>query len=304
MKINHRSRKSRMSEPLLYMHYVLSVLKEMRGCTVPEVMDGDVMVESNPCKGVLEDDTHIAWSDALWLCLTAMTLEDIVVARILLVICLEYDEHLVGNGHVAVLPSLALEDEQLPAVKADVVPSETARFADSECAIVDDGKKSLVEQRTAVAQKSCNLLLGEHSWQSLRLANLWEYKAAGLLETHHLVVGLKTEDSVLEERQAATVLRQESRKIIVDVCLCELLWQLFEKQHCLSNLQAIVIDTAVSILCKTQLLSEKRNAVPEFGYSRDRLVQSVFGHINLWWRGLMTGGVEKSRHLPPPFRET
>ena len=76
------------------------------------------------------------------------------------------------------------------------------------------------------------------------------------------------------------------------------------QQHCLSNLQAIVIDTAVSILCKTQLLSEKRNAVPEFGYSRDRLVQSVFGHINLWWRGLMTGGVEKSRHLPPPFRET
>ena len=110
--------------------------------------------------------------------------------------------------------------------------------------------------------------------------------------------------SVLEEGQAATVFVQECRQVVVDVRLCELIRQLFEEQHCLINLQAIVIDTAVCILCQTQLFSEKRNAVTEFGYSRDRLVQSVFGHINLWWRGLMTGGVEKSRHLPPPFRET
>ena len=109
---------------------------------------------------------------------------------------------------------------------------------------------------------------------------------------------------MLEERDAATVLGKECGQVVVDVCLGELLRQLIEKQHCLSNLQAIIINTAVCILCQTQLFSEKRNAVPEFGYSRDRLVQSVFGHINLWWRGLMTGGVEKSRHLPPPFRET
>ena len=64
-----------------------------------------------------------------------------------------------------------------------------------------------------------------------------------------------------------------------------------EKQHCLSNFQAIIINTVVCILCQTQLFSEKRNAVTEFGYSRDRLVQCCIGHGNLWWRGLMTGGL-------------
>ena len=77
-----------------------------------------------------------------------------------------------------------------------------------------------------------------------------------------------------------------------------------DKQHCLSNLQAIIINTAVCILCQTQLFSEKRNAVTEIGNGRDRLVQSIFGHISLWWRGLMTGGLAVSRHLPPPFEET
>src|SRR5574344_2947684 len=84
MKINHRSRESRMSEPLLHVHYVLSVFQEMRGRTMPQVVDGDGMVECDPRQCVLEDDPHIAWSDALWLFVPAMTLEDIVVARILL----------------------------------------------------------------------------------------------------------------------------------------------------------------------------------------------------------------------------
>lgn len=224
MKINHRSRKSHMSEALLHVYYVLSVFQKMRGRTVPQFVDGDGMVECDPRQCVLEDDSHIAWSDALWLCLASMTLEDIVVARILLPICLEHDDHLVGNGHVAVFTSLALEDKQLLAVKADVVPSEAACLADPEGAVVDDGKQGFVVQG-AVADKTSNLLLGEHS----------------------------------------------------------------EKQHCLSNFQAIVIDTAVCILCQTQLLSKKRNAVPEFGYSRDRLVQCCIGHGYLWWRGLMTG---------------
>ena len=83
-----------MSEPLLHMHYVLSVFQEMSGRTVPKVVDCDGMVECDPGKGVLENDTHIAWSDALWLFVVAMTLEDIVVARILLAICFEHDEHL------------------------------------------------------------------------------------------------------------------------------------------------------------------------------------------------------------------
>ena len=256
-----------MSEPLLYVHYVLSVFQEMRGRTMPQVVYRDGMVESYPCQRVLENDTHIAWSDALWLCLTAMTLEDIVIARILLAICFEHHEHLVGNGHVSVLPSLSLEYEQLLAVKADVVPSETACLADPECAVVDDGKQSLVIQG-AVAEKSCNLLLGEYSWQPLRLADIRKNEPVWLLVAHDFVVGLESEDHVLEERKAATILVQECRQVIVDVSLRELFRQLFEKQHCLSNLQAIVIDTAVCILCQTQLFCEKRNAVPEFRYSR------------------------------------
>ena len=256
-----------MSEPLLYMHYVLSVLKEMSGCTVPQVVDGDGMVECDPRQCVLEDDSHIAWSDALWLFVPAMTLEDIVVARILLPICLEYDEHLVGNGHVAVFTPLALEDEQLLAVKADVVPSEAACLANPEGTVVDNGKQGLVIQGT-VAEKTGDLLLGEHSWQSLWLAHFWKHETVWLLKPHHLVVGLQSEHCVLEEREAATVLVQERRQIVVDVTLCELLRQLLEKQHCLSNLQAIIINTVVCILCQTQLFSEKRNAVTEFGYSR------------------------------------
>ena len=73
---------------------------------------------------------------------------------------------------------------------------------------------------------------------------------------------------MLEKEQAATVFVQECRQIVVDVRLCELLRQLFEDRHCLSNFQSIVTDTAVCILCQTQLLSKKRNAVPECGYSR------------------------------------
>ena len=223
-----------MSEALLHVYYVLSVFQKMRGRTVPQFVDGDGMVECDPRQCVLEDDSHIAWSDALWLCLASMTLEDIVVARILLPICLEHDDHLVGNGHVAVFTSLALEDKQLLAVKADVVPSEAACLADPEGAVVDDGKQGFVVQG-AVAEKAGNLLLGEHSRQPLRLAHWREYESSRLLKPHHLVVGLQSENHVLEEGQAATVFVQECRQIVVDVRLCELIRQLFEKQHCLSN---------------------------------------------------------------------
>ena len=278
MKINHSSRKSRMSEPLLHMQYVLSVFQEMRGCTVPKVVDSDGLVKCDPCQGVLENGSHIAWSDALWLCLASMTLEDIVVARILFPECAQHHEHLVGDGHVAVLAPLALEDEQLLSVKADVVPSETACLADPEGTVVDNGKQGLVIQGT-VAEKTGDLLLGEHSWESLWLAHFWKHETVRLLKPHHLVVGLQSEHSVLEERDAATVLGKECGQVVVDVRLCELLRQLIEKQHCLSNFQAIVIDTAVCILCQMRLFSKKRNADLEFGYSRDRLVQCSIGHF-------------------------
>ena len=302
MKINHRSRKSHMSEALLHVYYVLSVFQEMRGCTVPKVVDSDGLVKCDPCQGVLENGSHIAWSDALWLCLASMTLEDIVVARILFPECAQHHEHLVGDGHVAVLAPLALEDEQLLSVKADVVPSETACLADPEGTVVDNGKQGLVIQGT-VAEKTGDLLLGEHSWQSLWLAHFWKHESVRLLKPHHLVVGLQSEHCVLEEREAATVLVQERRQIVVDVTLCELLRQLLEKQHCLSNFQAIIINTAVCILCQTQLFSEKRNAVTEFGYGRNCLVQCIVGHGILGWRGIMTGGLAVSRHLPPPFKK-
>lgn len=174
-------------------------------------------------------------------------------------------------------------------------------LTDPEGVVVDDGKQGLVVQG-AVAEKTGNLLLGEHPWESLRFAHWREYKTARLLKPHHLVVGLQSEYGVLEEGQAATVLGKECGQVVVDVCLCELIWQLFEEQHCLSNLQAIIINTVVCILCQTQFLSKKRNAVPECGNSRDRLVQCIIGHGYLWWRGLMTEVLrEKTRHLPSPF---
>ena len=185
---------------------------------------------------------------------------------------------------------------------SSLLSAQVARRAAAEGTVIDDGKHGLVIKWT-VAQKSGNLLLGKHPWQPLRLTHLWKHESARLLKPHHLVVCLQSEHRVLENRQAATVLLQECRQIVVDVCLCELIRQLLEKQHCLSNFQAIVIDTVVCILCQTQHFSEKRNAVTEFGYGRDRLVQCIIGHGILWWRGLMTGG-ERIRHLPSPFRET
>ena len=181
--------------------------------------------------------------------------------------------------------------------------AQAARRAAAEGTVIDDGKHGLVIKWT-VAQKSGNLLLGKHPWQPLRLTHLWKHESARLLKPHHLVVCLQSEHRVLEERQTATVLLQECRQIVVDVCLCELLRQLLEKQHCLSNLQAIVIDTAVCILCQTQLFSEKRNAVTEFGYGRNCLVQCIIGHGLFWVKGNNDGVVREVPSAPSPFKET
>ena len=238
--------------------------------------------------------TQGMWSEGL--SLAAMTLEDIVVARILFPECAQHHEHLVGDGHVAVLAPLALEDEQLLAVKADVVPSETACLAAPEGAVVDNGKQGLVIQGT-VAEKTGDLLLGEHSWESLWLAHFWKHETVWLLKPHHLVVGLQSEHCVLEEREAATVLVQERRQIVVDVTLCELLRQLLEKQHCLSNLQAIIINTVVCILCDAQLFSKQFNTFPKIGNGCNSLVQSIFGHGNCGVKGNNDVGVKEFRQL-------
>ena len=238
--------------------------------------------------------TQGMWSEGL--SLAAMTLEDIVVARILFPECAQHHEQLVGDGHVAVLAPLALEDEQLLAVKADVVPSETACLAAPEGAVVDNGKQGLVIQGT-VAEKTGDLLLGEHSWESLWLAHFWKHETVWLLKPHHLVVGLQSEHCVLEEREAATVLVQERRQIVVDVTLCELLRQLLEKQHCLSNLQAIIINTVVCILCDAQLFSKQFNTFPKIGNGCNSLVQSIFGHGNCGVKGNNDVGVKEFRQL-------
>ena len=65
----------------------------------------------------------------------------------------------------------------------------------------------------------------------------------------------------------------------------------------MSNLQAIVINTVACILCQTQLFSEKRNAVAEYGYSRDHLVQCVIGHGFFVVEGINDGGVKDFRQL-------
>ena len=57
--------------------------------------------------------------------------------------------------------------------------------------------------------------------------------------------------------------------------------------------EASVSCTAVCILCQTQLFSEKRNAVTEFGYGRNCLVQCIIGHGVFWVKGNNDGGVRE-----------
>lgn len=90
--------------------------------------------------------------------------------------------------------------------------------------------------------------------------------------------------------------------------------KLLEIQHCLSNFQAVIIDTTVSILSQTEFLRKKRtdakpsaiqarlvmaevrrrktelNAFLEFRNGFNRLVQVGIGHGVSWCRGLMTEG--------------
>ena len=62
-------------------------------------------------------------------------------------------------------------------------------LTDPEGTVVDNGKQGFVVQG-AVAEKTGNLLLGEHSRQPLRFAHGREYETSRLLKPHHLVVGL------------------------------------------------------------------------------------------------------------------
>ena len=161
------------------------------------------------------------------------------------------------------------------------------------------------------------------------LSDFGHAESVRLLVAHYFVVGLESEDRVLEEGLAAPVPVEQHREITLDVVLCELFRQLLEVQHGLSDFQAIVIDAVVRILCDAHLFSKKFNTSPEFGngfkptheasaessslelcLARRRKTKSialskiVLAMVFLWWRGLMTGGLAVSRHLPPPFIET
>ena len=68
--------------------------------------------------------------------------------------------------------------------------------------------------------------------------------------------------------------------------------------------EASVSCTAVCILCQTQLFSEKRNAVTEFGYGRNCLVQCIIGHGVFWVKGNNDGRVSGFPSAPSPFKET
>ena len=99
------------------------------------------------------------------------------------------------------------------------------------------------------------------------------------------------------------VLAQECGQVAVDVCLSELLRQLIGKQHCLSNFQAIIINTAVCILCDAQFLRKQFNTFPEFGNGCNSLVQSVFGHGVFGVKGNNDRGVRIFLSAPSPFKE-
>ena len=79
-----------------------------------------------------------------------------------------------------------------------------------------------------------------------------------------------------------------------------------EKQHCLSNFQAIVINTVVCILCDAQFFSKQFDTFPKIGNGFYSLVQCVIGHGFFVVEGINDVVVKgkKTRHLPSPFRET
>ena len=94
---------------------------------------------------------------------------------------------------ISVLVSFALSDEEHPAVKADILPSESAHFTDPECAVVDKRQQGLVVQ-PARFEMLGNTSLGEYSGKFLRLSDFRKHQTSGLFESHDLVVVLQPKD--------------------------------------------------------------------------------------------------------------
>ena len=302
MKIDHRSRQTNMTEPLLHIQQTLAVLKQMGSCRMPQGMYGDGTVEAGLHQCILQYDSDISGLDGLRSDSSSMRLEYKVVTGKPLLEDAQQEQQLCRDSHTAVLLALALIDEYLLAVKTDVIPLEATCLAHSESTVINSGEQSFVIQVTE-ADKPFHLLLGEHTRESLWLAYFWEDESSRFLETHILIIILQSKHGMFEMRDRVAIPVQEHRQIVIDICLCEVIRKLLKVQYSLCNLQAVVVDTSVGILGQTKFFGKQRYAVPKFGNSFNRPVQSVVGHGVLWCGGLMAGLFKVSRHLPAPLNK-
>jgi hypothetical protein len=300
MKIDHGSRQTYMTEPLLYIQKTLAVLKQMGSRRMPQGMYGDGTVEAGFHQRILQYDSDISRLDGLRSDSSSMRLEYKVVTGKPLLEDAQQEQQLCRDSHTAVLLALALIDEYLLAVKTDVIPLEATCLAHSESTVINSGEQSLVIQVTET-DKPFHLLLGEHTWESLWLAYFWQDEASRFLETHILIIILQSKHGMFEMRDRVAIPVQEHRQIVIDICLCKVIRKFLKIQYGLGYLQAVVVDTAVGILGQTKFFSEKRYAFLKIGNSFNRPVQGVIGHGVLWCRGLMAGLLRLSRHLPAPL---
>ena len=300
MKIDHCSCQADMTETFLYIQQTLAVLKQMACGTMAQRMDGDGTVKAGLHQRILQYDSDISGLDGLRCDSFAMSLEDEVIAGEPLLEDTQQEQQLCGDCYTSVFFAFALIYEYLLAVKTDVVPLEAASFANPESTVIDGREQSLVIQVTET-DKPFHLFLREYTWESLWFAYLWEDESSWLLESHALVVVLQSKHGMLEMRDCVTVPVQEHRQIVINICLRKVVGKLPEIQYGLSNLQTVVVDTAVGILSQTKFFCKQRYTVPEFGNSFNRLVQGVIGHGVLWCRGIMAGFVQGVPSSPCTF---
>ena len=303
MKIDHRSSQTDMTETLLYIQQTLAVLKQMACGTMAQRMDGDGTVKAGLHQRILQDDSDISGLDGLGGDSSAMSLEDEIVTGESLLENAQQEQQLCGDSYASVFLAFALIHEYLLSVKTDVIPLEAASLANPESTVIDGREQSLVIQ-VAETDKPFHLFLREHPRKSFGLANLWQDKSSRFFESHTLVVVLQSKHGMLEMRDCVAVPIQEHCQVVIDISLCKIVRKLLKIQYGLSNLQTVVVDTAVGILSQTKFFCKQRYTVPEFGNCFNRLVQGVVGHGVLWCRGKMAEGLRDLRHLPAPLYRT
>lgn len=300
MKIDHRSSQTNMTETLLYVQQTLAILKQMACSTMAQRMDSNGTVKAGLRQRILQYDSDISGFDGLGRDSSAMSLENEVITGEPLLENAQQEQQLCGDSYAAVLLAFSLIYEYLLAVKTDVIPLEAASLANPESTVIDGGEQCFVIQVTE-ADKPFHLLLGEHTRESLWLAYFWEDESSRFLETHILIIILQSKHGMFEMRDRVAIPVQEHRQIVIDICLCKVIRKFLKIQYGLGYLQAVVVDTAVGILGQTKFFSEKRYAFLKIGNSFNRPVQGIVGHGVLWCRGLMTGLLRLSRHLPAPL---